>query len=134
MSFKVGFIRYPCSSRAPAAYGFAHLVTELDARLGTRLLARDYLGRFPLLDDDALPATTHKRRSVASGAPRSTRREGLCPSYPLELLLGGFGTSSSAKDEVGPDELENLVWPKDLSVLLCELDDVVGEPSLLALA
>ena len=59
MSFKVGFIRYPCSSRAPAAYGFAHLVTELDARLGTRLLARDYLGRFPLLDDDALPATSH---------------------------------------------------------------------------
>ena len=27
-------------------------------------------------------STSHKRRSVASGAPRSTRREGLCPSYP----------------------------------------------------
>jgi len=64
ISFKVGLIRYPCSSRASAAYGFAHPVTEMNARLGTRLLARDYLESFPLLDDDALPATADNLHCV----------------------------------------------------------------------
>jgi len=40
-------------------------------------------------------STSHKRRSVASGAPRSTRREGLCPSYPHVARLGIPGQPQS---------------------------------------
>jgi len=61
-----GIAGEPCAELSPAEgeVGF-DLVSALQlhhvllARDAGEAVARDYLGRFPLLDDDALPATTH---------------------------------------------------------------------------